>query len=141
MLYQVGALTFEVLPVNIHETEEEFGGDYAPKDIVGAQRPREFTGPSDEALQFRGRLFPEKFGGLTSLDLLKNMAQGGEPQMVVRGDGRVMGWYLIDKGTVKSSYLDAKGVGRVIEFDVKLWRSPKAGGLAASIVTLGRLLG
>jgi phage protein U len=91
MLYQLGAVQFEVAPVNIHEVSREVGADFAAKDIVGSPRPREFVGEADEKITLSGKLFPAHFRGLGGLAGLESMARGGQPQMLVRGDGSVFG--------------------------------------------------
>lgn len=129
MLYQLGALTFAVWPFNTHQVGRDTGADFAAKDLVGSPRSREFVGEGDEQITLEGRLFPEKMGGLSSLDLLHAMRAGGEAQILVRGDGRNFGWYVIEKVSERGSHLDAKGVGRMIEFTVTLTRAgPPAGG-------------
>ena len=43
----------------------------------------------------------------------------------MRGDGAQMGWVVIEKVDERSTYLDAKGVGQVIEIDISVKRSSK----------------
>lgn len=139
MLYQLGALTFDVIPVNIETTEREMGADYAAKDVVGSMRSREFMGEADDKIKLSGRLFPHKFGGVAGINVLQAMAVAGEPQMLIRGDGGVFGWYVIEKVTDKHTFLDVVGVGRMIEFDIELVRTlnrPSAAGMANTIFSL-----
>ena len=126
MLYMIGPLQFEVFPLNVHEMSHDLGADFAPKDVIGAARPREFTGEADEQIRFSGRLFPHFSGGLGELEALKMMARSGAPYPLMRGDGMMMGWFLIDKLSTKSSYLDGQGIGRQIEFDMNLIASPQS---------------
>lgn len=139
MLYQLGSVTFEVAPVNVHEIEQEFGADFAAKDLLGARRSREFMGPADGKIELSGKLFPHKFGGLSAIDMLEQMAESGEPQILVRGDGLNLQWHLIEKVSVKSSYLDANGVGRVIDFKISLVRSSRSASAGSILRTLYRL--
>ena len=125
MLYQLGALTFEVQPFNTHEVGRDSGYDFAAKDIVGAQKPREKVGEADEKIRFECKLYPHRFGGLDGLDALDAMRKSGEPQILVRGDGRNMGWFLVEQVREKSGYLNARGVGREIEVTIELVRSPE----------------
>jgi len=135
-LYQLGAIQFQVAPVNISEVSRETGSDFAAKDVMGAPRPREFVGEADERLTFAGTLFPRKFGGLSGIDALQSIARAGQPQMLMRGDGAVFGWYVIEKVTDKHSYLDVAGVGRMIEFEIELVKSPNAASAASMMSTL-----
>lgn len=139
MLCALGATFFEVEPVNLVQIEREVGGDFAAKDVVGAARPREFVGPSDETIKLEGRLFPHRFGGLSQFEGLQSMATAGSPQMFIRGDGQVFGWYIIEKVRERSTYLGARGIGRVIEFDVNLIKSPRGASAQSMLQTLLRL--
>lgn len=141
MLYQLGTVQFEVFPVNIHGVDREVGADFAAKDIVGAARPREFVGEADGPASLSGRLFPQKFGGLGGLAALEAMARSGQPQMLVRGDGEVFGWHVIEKVKSRSGFLDRRGVGRVIDFEVQLMKSPRAASAQAMLSTLMSLFG
>ncbi|OCC05276.1 hypothetical protein BA190_10255 [Labrys sp. WJW] len=127
MLYQLGGTQFDVVPFNTHETDHEMGGDFAAKDLIGTMRDREFVGPSDEKLTFSCRIFPAKFGGLEELEGLQVAAVSGEPQILVRGDGTNLGWWVIDKVGDKATFLDIKGVGRVIEVQIAITRVPVPG--------------
>jgi phage protein U len=126
MLYQLGNVQFEVAPLNLHEVSRGVGADFAAKDIVGAPRPREFVGEADETFTLSGKVFPAHFGGIGGLAALESMARRGEPQMFVRGDGSVFGWFLVERVKTKSSYLDRASVGRLIEVEITLTHSPEA---------------
>lgn len=139
MLYQLGVVTFEVAPVNVEKVTRDVGHDFAAKDIVGAQRPRESVGEADEKINMSGCLFPQRLGGLSGLELLEQMAISGEPQMLVRGDGRVFGWYFIEHMREDSAYLDRNGVGRKIDFTIDLVKSPSAPSVFSMLKTLFNL--
>ncbi|WP_036291596.1 phage tail protein [Methylosinus sp. PW1] len=136
MLYQLGTVQFDVAPVNVAEMEREVGADFAAKDIVGGPRPREFVGEADEPLRLSGTLYPGKFGGLGGLSTLETMARSGQPQMLVRGDGTVFGWYFLERLRQKQGYLNNQGIGREITFEISLMKSPKAASSQAMLGTL-----
>jgi len=140
-LFQLGGVQFQVMPVNIEEFEHQVGGDYAAKDVMGAMRPREFMGPADDKVTMAGVLFPHKFGGVPGIMALQIMAELGIPQMLVRGDGMVFGFYVIEKVTDKHAYIDMAGVGRMIEFEVELVKSPLGPSIAGAMSTLMNLFG
>ncbi len=128
MLYMLGAVAFEVLPVNVEDVSRETGADYAEKAVVGRRPVLEFVGEGAESFTLSGKLFPEKFGG--SLSLLHLQRQAGKAVPLTRGDGTPLGWVVIERVTEHSSHLLPSGVGRMVEFDVSLKRSdgPGAGG-------------
>ena len=141
ILYQLGAFTFDVFPVNVDAVERQVGADYAAKDIVGAMRPREFTGEADDRVKLSGRLFPQRLGGVASIGALQALARTGEPQLLIRGDGEVLGWYLIEHVTDKHTFLDITGVGRVIELDLELAKTPLRASASGMVATVASLFG
>ena len=123
MLYQLGSLAIQVAPFNAHEVSETGEAEYAVKPVVGREPPLEFVGEGGNEMTISGRLFPHELGGLTELEVLQQMRRGGKPQYLMRGDGRAMGWWAITTVDARSSYLDAKGVGRQIEVSITLRRA------------------
>lgn len=140
MLYQLGSLTFEVWPFNTEETVRETRADFAAKDVLGSLRPREFMGEGDNSFTFTGRLFPEKLGGLSGLDALDAMRLSGKPQILVRGDGSNLGWWLVERVRESSSVLDPRGVGRIVDYEIGLMKSPSAPSVSSYLSTFLSLL-
>lgn len=141
VLFQLGGVQFRVVGISLSETEFEFGADYAAKDVVGAMRPREYMGPADAKITMRGTLFPHKFGGLGDVQGLIAMAALGMPQMVVRGDGMVFGWFVIESVTDTHGFLDIQGLGRFVEYEVSLVSSPMGPSVSGMMSTLTSLFG
>ena len=138
MLYILGGVVFDVQPTNVDKVKRERGHDWVEKHIVGAEKPRESVGVSDQPLTLSGRLLPHVFGP-GALDELGLMAQGSSPQMLIRGDGAVMGWHYVTKLTETHDYLDREGVGRVIEFSLDLVHAPEGASADAMMNLLGSL--
>lgn len=139
MLFQLGALTIDVYPFNTHGYGRDTGFDFVKKDVMGAMRPSEAVGEADESMSFECRLFPEKLGGLPQLEILHQMRKSGMPQILVRGDGTNLGWFNIEKVSERSSGLDDQGVGRQIEVNISLSRSPRPPSIGAYLPTLMRM--
>ena len=81
-----------------------------------------------------GRLLPKRIGGLSELAELHAMRQAGVAMFLMRGDGRPLGWFAIEKVEEKSTYLARDGVGQQIDFSISLVRADRPS--AASFVTL-----
>jgi hypothetical protein len=145
MLYQLGAVQFEVAPVNVNEVTHKTGADFVAKDVIGAAKPLEFMGPSEETMALKGQLVPHRhMGALDGLEALKAMARSGEPQILMRGDGCCFGWQAVKSCEATETYLDASGVGRVITFAVELQAAPNgpsAAGMDAMAGALASLFG
>ena len=151
MLFQLGTVTIDTPgPFNATGTEEEFGADFATKPVLGAEPPSEFTGPQNGRFTISGKLLPyffDKHGqgtGLDQIEALRIMAKSGQPQLLVRGDGRNMRWWLIKRVRQRDDHLSEEGIGQEIAYDIGLESSPRpasASGMLATFVSLVRSLG
>lgn len=149
MLYQVGPLTFDTFPFSIDGAEHEVSSDFAKHDLIGTRRDYEPVGPGEETLDLSGEFLPAHIGGLSEIELAQALCEAQAPQFVMRGDGRVLGWFVLAK--VKDKHggkapIGPDGVGYVVAFDIRLERVPDAGasagaGLIASLVSLVSLFG
>lgn len=126
-IMSLGAVQFEITPFNATEYDHSHAATYVEKPVIGAAMPLEFVGAGSETWTIKARLFPHKFGGLGDLAKLGQQRASGKPVYLMRGDGKQMGWVVIESVTERSSYLDAQGVGKVIDVDIQVKRSPKPG--------------
>jgi phage protein U len=137
MLMSWGPLQFDVVRTNIHEWGRATSADWAKHEVLGAPIQKEFTGPGDDELVLRGRVFPmfirmhfqgpQQAGanpGLTELELIQTYQDAGVPQMMVRGDGVVMGWYVLERFNQDHSFLDPQGRGKIVGFEAHFSRFP-----------------
>lgn len=129
MLYSLGGVRFEVVAPNVHEVEATGETAFAEKPIAGGPTLLEHVGEGVGDARLTGKLFPKKFGGLSSISTLHALRRSGNPQFLMRGDGVPVGWYVITKVTEKSTYLAADGVGQVVDFTVDLKASPSPGAM------------
>ena len=125
MLMKLGPVKFEIYPVSIHGYDHSHETPFAEKAIVGGPVALEWVGEGSETWTLSAKLYPAKFGGLDALTTLYQARLSGRPQYLVRGDGKAMGWVVVTRVTEKSTYLDAGGVGQVIEVDIGVTRSGK----------------
>ncbi len=125
MLMSLGPIKFEVYPFNATEYGHDHETTFAEKPVLGARPILEWVGDGHESWSIRAIIFPHKFGGLGDLKKLYQARAAGRPLYLMRGDGSQMGWVVIDKVSERSSYLDGKGIGRVIEIDIAVRRAAK----------------
>lgn len=122
MLLMIGPVSLRVAPFNATAHAQSRETSFVAKPVLGGREPMEYVGEGPSTVHVSGKLFPEKFGGLSSLQVLDLARASGTPQWLMRGDGGMMGWVVIEAVTERSSYLDAQGVGRVIDVDIRLRR-------------------
>jgi phage tail protein len=124
MLYQWGTLQFDMQPFNIHEADHMTDSDWARKEIAGAAVYREWVGEGDEEITLRGRVFPHRLGGLTELEILESFRRAGQAEQLIRGDGFVLGWYVLERLARSHRFLGADGIGQLIQFEGSFARCP-----------------
>jgi len=139
VLAQLGSVQMEVWPFNMTEASHDSEASFAEKSVMGRRPPLEFVGLGPDSRELKCKLFPSKFGGLSTLDALLDQQASGQPMPFMRGDGVPLGWYVIEKVSERSSYLDRNGVGQVIEVDVSLKRDDAPGSGSIFSILAGML--
>ena len=125
MLMTLGPIRFEVYPFNATEYDHGHETSFVEKPVLGARPPLEWVGEGAESWSIRAIIFPHRFGGLGDLKKLYQARAAGRPLYLMRGDGAQMGWVVIERVSERSSYLDAEGIGRVIDVDIAVRRAAK----------------
>ncbi len=123
MLMMVGPVIMQVAPFNMTEYTHTHGGAFAEKPVMGGRQPLEWMGQATESWNLSAKLFPARFGGSSSLAILAAVRASGLPQLMLRGDGSLMGWVVVEQVTEKFTLLDSNGVGKVIDVGIALKRS------------------
>lgn len=144
MLFQIGPLTLDTTPFTADSFSRSVGADLATKAIMGRRQGQEFMGEADETASLTGQLLPTKLGGLTELELAQSLSTSGTMVPVMRGDGRMLGWFAITKVSDKHSSLTRYGVGFVVNYTIDLVRvdpggamgGDAAGGLVGMLLNL-----
>ena len=137
MLIQIGAVQLDTFPFGADTIDRTAGADFAVKPVLGALPNREFMGEGDDELTISGQLLPRKIGGLTELEALHSFRRAGEQLPVMRGDGRMLGWFAITRIQEAHKDLERDGVGFTVEHTIDLVRVGPEG---ASRNLLGTLL-
>lgn len=137
MLYQLGVLSVKVQPFNVSRVQSDQTTEYVAKPVLGAEPPMEYVGEGANTWRLTGELFPKVLGGLGEFELLQAMRKSGRPQFLLRGDGRPMGWVVIQKVSTREQHLAADGVGRKMTVDIELRRAASPGKLALFSILAG----
>ena len=122
MLLMIGPVRMTVAPFNVTAYDQTRETSFVAKPVIGGREPMEYVGEGAATVNVTAKLFPEKFGGLTGLEVLNAARASGIPQWLMRGDGGMLGWVVIERVGERSSYLDRDGVGRVVDVDITLRR-------------------
>lgn len=141
MLYQIGAISLDTRPFNADEMERSAKADFAVKPVIGALPGREFMGEGEDEIILSGQILPTRIGGLGALEALQGFRRAGSALPVMRGDGRMFGWYVIEEIRENHEALGRDGVGFTVDYSVRLAKSAPARAGAGLIGTLLSLFG
>lgn len=137
MLYQIGSLTLDTRPFNADEMSRSAGADFAVKPLISSLPGREFMGEGDDKITLSGQLLPFKTGGLTELEIAHGFRQSGQRLPVLRGDGKMFGWFAIESIQEAHTDLMRDGVGFRVKHTIAL---VKVGPEGASPNVIGMIM-
>lgn len=119
----LGDFVFDLAGANYDSVKRQLGWRYPSTSRVGVRPARQFTGVGDETVTLAGCIYPEiAFNGIPALDQLEAMGDMGEPQLLVSGDGSILGSYIIEGLETTSTFFLPDGTPRKIEFSLTLQR-------------------
>ena len=124
MLACLGLFVFNHQTAPFSERQRTTAWRHARSEPIGKRSSSQFIGPGEDTITLNGTLAPEVTGVLLSLDLLRAMADTGEPYMLVLGNGQILGAFEIDSIDERSSSLYENGTARLTEFSINLSRTP-----------------
>lgn len=144
MLYQIGSLTLDTRPFNADEMGRSASADFAVKPLIGTLPGREFIGEGDDKITLSGQLLPFKTGGLTEVEVAHGFRQSGQRLPVMRGDGKMFGWFAIESIQETHRELDRNGVGWIVKYTISLVKVGPEGAsqnIIGSILSLFNVMG
>ena len=127
VLASLGEFVFTPSSALYNELKRGDAFNYKAVESVHGSPNYHFTGPGEKSLTATGTLFPAVTGGEEQLDKLREMAASGKAWLFVCGDEgdsqfRSLGRWVIVDVTAESSFFDAAGKARKIDFTLELKR-------------------
>ncbi len=97
----------------------------------------EFAGYGADAIDLAGVIYPHYRGGLKQLDKLRGLAGLGRSLPLISGQGRPMGWWVVEEVGETQSAFFTKGAPLKQEFSLKLGRADRDGTIGNILALLG----
>jgi phage protein U len=138
MLYDLGGVTFEVAGLNADKVSRSRETSFAKYDVLGTGALYEHTGEADRKIEISGKVYPYHLGGLGALEALESIRSAGQPVLLMRGDGTMIGWVLIETIKEEDAYLQWRGDPGEISHTISMCRcdAPGVGDLANLLFSL-----
>lgn len=93
------------------------------QNVIGGKPVKQYVGPGEDRIEMSGTLYPafrRQRQGLAQLSYMREAAAMGEPHLMVDGNGRVWGLFVIESITEDQAVFFADGTPRRIDFSMSL---------------------
>ena len=120
VMMALGAFRFGVNRANYQSFTRSASWRWEPQDRLGRNPALQFLGPGTDEITLQGVIYPHFRGGLRQVELMRFVANAGQPLILVDGLGWVWDrWVITSVEETKTLFL-ADGAPRKIEFSVGL---------------------
>lgn len=126
MLYALGLFAFDMPTLLFSDLERDRSWRHPETEVFGALPSSQYVGPGPETINLSGMLIPEVCGSYSSIEKIAAMADTGDAYPLLRGDGKVLGNYVIRRLNERHANLIDTGQARSIDFGIELARVPDA---------------
>jgi len=120
VMMQLGSFQFSVNDAAYQELRRRTEYNWAAQDRFGKMPALQFTGAGGDEIQLSGVIYPEYRGGFGQLDAMRDEASQGLPLMLVDGNGRLLGRWVIERIEEGQTVFAAGGRPRKQEFTLQL---------------------
>lgn len=142
MLAALGPIVFDIVN-DLQSMEQSEESSFAKHDVMGSSPSYEDTGDEESSYTLSGTMHPHFYGAgqLRGLEALRQARRQKVPLILMRGNFKPEGWFLIKKISQKDEDLDIfDGIGGTIEFSVTLIKVGNPGlGMAEAVLGIWKL--
>lgn len=120
----LGAYAFESHGFGLTDVARSLKTPWNAIKVAGGLNPLQWTGGDSDALTIKGVVFPHIFGGLGSLNGIREAAEAGTPLMFVNFAGQIFGLHVVEGVDEDRTFLDSDGLPMRDAYSLSLKRYP-----------------
>ncbi|MFJ1293481.1 phage tail protein [Paracoccus yeei] len=120
MMMALGGFRFGVNRANYQVFARAAAWHWEAQDRVGRRPALQFLGPGSDEITLEGTIYPHFKGGLRQVELMRLVADQGQPLILVDGLGWVWDRWVITAVEERKSLFLSDGAPRKIEFTAAL---------------------
>ncbi len=118
----LGRHKFTAIGFHFHELARSLETPWAEIEVAQRMEALHWTGPKSETVTIKGVLFPQEFGGLSTLAALMGDAKAGRIMHLATRDGHLEGRFVVTHVEAEGSLLTDVGTPRKSTYSIKLKR-------------------
>lgn len=119
-MMRLGSFSFGINTAAYNDLRRTTEYKWAAQERFGQRDAMQFTGPGTDSISLSGIILTAYRGGTGQLDILRELADSGEPQTLISGLGSVMGRWIIEGVEEGQDVFAAAGMPRRQSFNVRL---------------------
>jgi phage protein U len=116
----LGLFVFSIDTLSYQSLQRTTSWRHNSQNRIGNRPGYQYLGEGEDKISLSGWLAPELVGDKLSLDRLRNMANTGEPYVIVDGNGLVHGLWVIKQITETKTLFWPNGDAKRIEFNINI---------------------
>ena len=120
MLMTLGLFVFSINTLSYQSLQRTTTWRHNNQNRIGNTPSYQYLGPGEDNKSLSGWIAPELAGSALSLNRLRQMANTGEPYVIVDGTGKVHGLWVIQQITETKTLFYPNGEAKRIEFSINL---------------------
>jgi phage protein U len=124
VIARLGSVEFSVLAGSFEVLQRRTTWRIDRPDPIDGMGTPVHRGRLDDAITLSGVVFPGYVGGLSSVERLRELGDGGEPQTLVDGEGTIYGRWLIESVDEEATLHTPTGKPRRLAYSVTLVAVP-----------------
>ena len=122
MMMALDNFVFGLDSLAYQELQRKTAWRHAQTSRVGARDARQYVGQGEDSITLSGLLAPDFMGSADSLATLREMGDTGDAYVLVDGEGRVYGAFVIEGVSEGQTMHTQEGRARRIDFSIDLVR-------------------
>jgi phage protein U len=122
MMMCLGNFVFGLDTMAFQELQRQNEWKHPSTSRVHARDAHQYTGPGEDTINLTGWFSPSLAGNPASFDELRELGDKGEGYVLVDGEGKVYGAYVINSLSESQNNVGKTGQANRFEFTIKLTR-------------------
>ena len=119
-MMKLGTFRFCIYTAAYQELNRTTNYKWGEQAVFGAWDNLQFLGPGEDVMSLTGVVYPEFQGGTGQINDLRALAETGQPQLLVSGIGKILGYWVINSISEGQTKFAAFGVPRRQEFTINI---------------------